>query len=175
VPTELGSRDSSVDTARGYGLNGPSSILGSVQIDSVAHPASYLMGMGALSPGVKRQGREADHSPPSIFLVGWDYRYCDHFWPIVQAPDDRWGWLWSNWWTEDWQGKPKYSDKTCPSATLSTTNPTWPDQGSNSGRRGGKPATNRLSYGADLHPVPRSRKVELYLRSPICLHGIVFN
>jgi hypothetical protein len=31
---------------------------------------------------------------------------------------------------------------------LSTTNPTWPDQGSNPGRRGGKPATNRMSYGA---------------------------
>jgi hypothetical protein len=34
-----------------------------------------------------------------------------------------------------------------PSATLSTTNPTWPDLGSNPGRRGGKPATNSLSYG----------------------------
>jgi hypothetical protein len=42
------------------------------------------------------------------------------------------------------KGKPKYSEKTCPSATLSTPNPTWPDPG----RRGGKPATNRLSYGA---------------------------
>jgi hypothetical protein len=51
---------------------------------------------------------------------------------------------------EDWQGKPKYSEKTCPSATLSTTNPTWPDLGSNPGRRGGKLATNRLSYGAAL-------------------------
>jgi hypothetical protein len=30
----------------------------------------------------------------------------------------------------------------------STTNPTWPDPGSNPDRRGGKPATNRLSYGA---------------------------
>jgi hypothetical protein len=27
-------------------------------------------------------------------------------------------------------------------------NPTWPDQGLNPGRRSGKPATNRLSYGA---------------------------
>jgi hypothetical protein len=45
-------------------------------------------------------------------------------------------------------GKPKYSEKTYSSATLSTTNPTWPDPGSNPGRRGGKPATNRLSYGA---------------------------
>jgi hypothetical protein len=33
---------------------------------------------------------------------------------------------------------------------LSTTNPTWPDRGSNPGRRGGKPANNRLSYGAAL-------------------------
>jgi hypothetical protein len=31
---------------------------------------------------------------------------------------------------------------------LSTTNPIWPDPGSNPGRRAGKPATNRLSYGA---------------------------
>jgi hypothetical protein len=48
------------------------------------------------------------------------------------------------------QGKPKYSEKTCPSAILSTTNPTWPDPAANPGRRGGKPATNRLSYGAAL-------------------------
>jgi hypothetical protein len=27
----------------------------------------------------------------------------------------------SSWWNEDWQGKPKYSEKTCPRATLSTT------------------------------------------------------
>jgi hypothetical protein len=55
--------------------------------------------------------------------VGWDEvpRYCGHFWPIVKASNDRWGWLWSNW---------------------------WPDPGSNQGRRGGKPATNRLSNGA---------------------------
>jgi hypothetical protein len=29
-----------------------------------------------------------------------------------------------------------------------TQNPTWPDRGLTRGRRGGKPATNRLSYGA---------------------------
>jgi hypothetical protein len=29
-----------------------------------------------------------------------------------------------DWWNEEWQGKPKNSEKTCPSATLSTTNPT---------------------------------------------------
>jgi hypothetical protein len=34
-----------------------------------------------------------------------------------------WLWWWRNWWNDDWQGKPKYLEKTCPSA-LSTTNPT---------------------------------------------------
>jgi hypothetical protein len=44
-------------------------------------------------------------------------------------------------------GKTKVSEKTCPSATVSTTNPTWYDPGSNPERRGGKPVTNRRSYG----------------------------
>jgi hypothetical protein len=67
--------------------------------------------------------------------------YCGHYWPVVAAPDDRL--LWSNLWNEDGQAKPKYSEKTCPSATLSTANTTRPDPG----RHGGKPAANRLSYG----------------------------
>jgi hypothetical protein len=67
-------------------------------------------------------------------------------WPIVPAPG--WLWWWSIWLNEVWQGRTKYSEKTCPSATSSTTNPTWPDPGLNQGRRGGKSATNRLSYGA---------------------------
>ena len=41
--------------------------------------------------------------------------------------------------------RPKYSQKTCPSATLSTTNQTWNDQGSNPGLRGEKPGTNRTA------------------------------
>jgi hypothetical protein len=51
-----------------------------------------------------------------LFLVGWNWVswYCGHYWPIVPAPDDRWWWLWRNWWNIDWQGKPKYSEKTCP-------------------------------------------------------------
>jgi hypothetical protein len=36
--------------------------------------------------------------------------------------------------------------KTCPSATLSTTNLTWTNPGSNPGLRGGRPAVNRLSH-----------------------------
>jgi hypothetical protein len=78
-----------------------------------------------------------------LFLVGWDRVswWCAHYWPIVPAADDRWWWLWRNRWNEDWQGKPKYSEKTFPRATLSTTNPTWLDPGLNPGRRGGKSAT----------------------------------
>jgi hypothetical protein len=36
--------------------------------------------------------------------------------------------------------------KTCPSTTLSTTNPIWTDPGSNPGLGGERPATNRLSH-----------------------------
>jgi hypothetical protein len=62
-----------------------------------------------------------------------------------------WLWWWRNW-SNDWQGKPKYSEKTCPSATLSTKNPTCCPN-ANAGRRGGKPVTNRLNYGKVLlHP-----------------------
>jgi hypothetical protein len=79
---------------------------------------------------------------------------------IVPTPNDRWWWrrLWSNRWNANWQGKPKYSKKTCLSATLSTKNPTWPDPGSNPGRRCRKPATNRLSYGTALKERERGMK-----------------
>jgi hypothetical protein len=70
--------------------------------------------------------------------------------PTVPAPDDRWWWVWSSRWNEKWQRTPKYSEKTCPNATLSTTNPIWSDLGWNPGRRGGKPTNNRLSYGTVL-------------------------
>jgi hypothetical protein len=92
------------------------------------------------------------HSSFFLLWVGWDLRH-QVLWPLLAyctAPNGRWGWLWSNWWNEDWQGKLKYSEKTCPSVTLSTTDPTWPDPCANPGRRGGKPATNRLSYGAAI-------------------------
>jgi hypothetical protein len=55
--------------------------------------------------------------------------------------------MWYSWWNQNWQGKPQYSEKTCPSATLSTKNPILSDLGSSPGRRGGKPTTNRLSGG----------------------------
>jgi hypothetical protein len=91
----------------------------------------------------------------STRLVGHWLAYCT-------CPG--WLWWWRNWWNEDWQGKPKYSEKTYPSATLSSTNPTWPDPGSNPGRRGGKPATNRFSYGAALKLYLAVLKCELFIK-----------
>jgi hypothetical protein len=46
-----------------------------VQNGSGSHPASYPMDTRALSLGVKRPGREADHSPPSSTDVknAWSY------------------------------------------------------------------------------------------------------
>jgi hypothetical protein len=69
--------------------------------------------------------------------------------PIVPALDDRWEW------NTNWQGKPKYPEEICPSATLSTTNSIWPDLWSKPGRRCGKSATDRLSYDKDT----KSQKV----------------
>jgi hypothetical protein len=49
----------------------------------------------------------------------------------------------------------KWSHKICPIATLSTTDRTWPDLGSNLGFRSRKPAANCLSYGTTYKmPLP---------------------
>jgi hypothetical protein len=52
----------------------------------------------------------------------------------------------------EWElaGETEVLGENLPSATLSTTNPTWPEPCSNPDRRGEKPATNRLSYGTAL-------------------------
>jgi hypothetical protein len=71
------SRDSSVSIALGFGLedrgssvrfpagDGNFSLHHRDQNGSGAHPTSYPLGTRALSLGVKRSGREADHSSPS--------------------------------------------------------------------------------------------------------------
>jgi hypothetical protein len=64
------------------------------------------------------------------------------------CPDDRL--IWSIWWSKEWQEKPKYSEETCTSTILSTTNPTLFDLSSNPGRRCRKPATDWFSYGTDF-------------------------
>jgi hypothetical protein len=55
------------------------------------------------------------------------------------------GWfgMWSSWWNENWQGK-LFSEKICPSATLSTTNP-WCDLGLNLCCHSDKLAINYLN------------------------------
>jgi hypothetical protein len=95
-----------------------------------------------------------------LFVVEWNlvHCYCGHNWPIVPAPDDdEWWWVWSSW-CNVWQGKPEYSVQSCRNAVVSTTNPTWPDPGLNPGRRCGKPATGRHSYGT-ANCVPYSPSV----------------
>jgi hypothetical protein len=52
--------------------------------------------------------------------------------------------MWSSRWN-DWQGKPNYSEKTCPSVASFTTNPTWLYLSSNQGRCGGKSAIFEVS------------------------------
>jgi hypothetical protein len=71
-------------------------------------------------------------------------------------------------------GETTYSEKTCPSATLSNTNPTWPNLGSNPGRRSGKSATNRLSLSTATS-FPKYRNIhlkEVRVRAKIRLCGI---
>jgi hypothetical protein len=68
--------DSVVGIATGYGLDDRGvgvrvpvgsqfSLLHVVQTGSGAHLSSYTIGNGAHSPGVKRPGSEAHHSPPT--------------------------------------------------------------------------------------------------------------
>jgi hypothetical protein len=58
-------------------------------------------------------------------------------------------WIWSNG-GMIWKDKNRRTRrKTCPSPTLSTTNPTWTALSTNPGLRGKKPATNRVTaFGA---------------------------
>jgi hypothetical protein len=84
-----------------------------------------------------------------IIVSTW---YVGHYLSYITSPGcDRWWWVWSSRWNENSQGKPKYWEKICPNATLSTTNPTLRDLGSNLGLRHGKPAINRLSYCTALY------------------------
>jgi hypothetical protein len=52
--------------------------------------------------------------------------------------------------------------KTCPSTTLSTTNPIWIDLGANLGLHGERQATNGLSHGTAVHVGYFKHKVDLF-------------
>jgi hypothetical protein len=43
--------------------------------------------------------------------------------PVRLLCQSQWLRWWRNLWNDDWQGKPKYSEKTCTSVALSTTDP----------------------------------------------------
>jgi hypothetical protein len=69
-------------------------------------------------------------------------------------------------------GEPEHSEKICPSATLSTTNPTSPDLGSNPGRRDGKRAINRQSYERDsIIELSHKGSVSVNTELPRTIHG----
>jgi hypothetical protein len=75
----------------------------------------------------------------------WDQAryYCLLYQPRMVDGDDRGAIIGMN----ECQRKPKWSERTCPSAVLSITDPTVFGLGSNPGRRGRKPVTNLLSHG----------------------------
>jgi hypothetical protein len=93
-----------------------------------------------------------NYTPLPFFNSGlWGYWHCGHSWPIVPASGD----------SEDdcgeveecrLAGETEVLGENLPQRHICPSqNPTWPDPG----RRGGKPATNRLSYGA-ASPLPYS-------------------
>jgi hypothetical protein len=82
--------DSSVGIAAAYGLNDRDvgvrvpvgskfSLLQAVQTGSGVQITSYPVGTGGFSPGVKRQGREADHSPSTSAEVKKMWTYIHSF------------------------------------------------------------------------------------------------
>ena len=73
----------------------------------------------------------------------------------------------------NWQGKTEVlGGKTCPSTTLSTTNPTWTDPGSITGLRGVRLATNRLSHGTAL--VKALLKFRIFRRNNLAVSLLTF-
>jgi hypothetical protein len=64
---------------------------------------------------VSYQGKKAISSSQNLFIISCGGVRLSPLgtsvtiWPIVPAPDDRW--VWSSRWNENWQGKPKCSEK----------------------------------------------------------------
>jgi hypothetical protein len=89
---------------------------------------------------VKDHAADATDAPHSLNVQPYDENEDEQFtYQVLQVMEHQWHVI-------D-RGKPTTLRKTCPSATLSTINPTWTDLGSNPGLRSERPATNRLSHG----------------------------
>jgi hypothetical protein len=69
------------------------------------------------------------------FCLSW-YEFGERRWNYMLAGENR-----------------RTRRKTCPSATISTTNPTWIDPGVNPGLRSERPATNDMSHGMALEMI----------------------
>jgi hypothetical protein len=100
----------------------------------VSHTAGFFPYM------VKGPAADATDAPqPSGFLCNPLMKMRIFFYQVLQLMEHQWNEI-------DRENR-QLGEKTCPSATLSTTNPTWTDPGSNPGFRSERPATNRLSHG----------------------------
>jgi hypothetical protein len=71
----------------------------------------------------------------AYYALPWWYEFGERRWKDILTGENR-----------------RTRRKTCPSATLSTTNLTWIDPDSNPGLRGERSATNDLSHGTAVHP-----------------------
>jgi hypothetical protein len=76
--------------------------------------------------------------------------------PMAYCASPGWLWWWRNRWN-DWQGKPKYSEKTCSSAAVSTSNPTCCPY-ANPGRRGSD-ILNKTRLKDRLQPCKHPRAI----------------
>jgi hypothetical protein len=94
-------------------------------------------------------------------------RHCGHLMAYCVSP----GWLWQcrNQWN-DWQGKPKYSEKTCPSAALS---PHAARMGTRAAAVGSQRLTAQLRHGLTLVVTPAELSrfhCSIYLPNEIWIH-----
>jgi hypothetical protein len=87
--------------------------------------------------------------------------------PIIHPPGDKW--IWSNGGMIVTGEHQRTQRKTCPTATLTTANPTWTALGVNLGLHGEKPVSSHLYYGmAQFLHIIRSR-IWLGSRNPFSL------
>jgi hypothetical protein len=73
---------------------------------------------------------------------------------LVYCTRSGWLWGWRSWWNERFgQGKPKYSEKTCPNTTLFATNPTCQTRARTQAAAVG---SQRLTASAMARPHPKA-------------------
>jgi hypothetical protein len=111
-----------------FPASGLTSTMQDVRTSNVTRPQGLLLSMG----------------------LWWNqtHYYCGHL--LLAYCTNPGSWMAMKWGKigrmNEWQENPKHSEKTSSSAARPTTDPAWLDPGLNPSRRGGKPATNRLSY-----------------------------